>query len=84
MTSRESLSVCDQVPEKAVHARKDMAREFSLIKRIIDSMRFLPDLAKVYLTIVDVVIDETETENCSLMLLDRDTGKLIIKAAKGK
>ena len=84
MTSRESLSVCDQVPEKAVHARKDMAREFSLIKRIIDSMRFLPDLAKVYLTIVDVVIDETETKNCSLMLLDRDTGKLVIKAAKGK
>ena len=84
MTSRESLDIYDQVPEKAVHARKDMAREFSLIKRIINSMRFLPDLAKVYLTIVDVVIDETEAENCSLMLLDKDTGKLVIKAAKGK
>ncbi len=84
MTSRESLDIYDQVPEKAVHARKDMAREFSIIKRIIDSMRFLPDLVKVYLTIVDVVIDETEAENCSLMLLDRDTGKLVIKAAKGK
>ena len=84
MTSLKSLNIHDRVPEKAVHAHKDMAREFSLIKRIIDSMRFLPDLAKVYLTIVDVVIDETEAENCSLMLLDRDTGKLVIKAAKGR
>ena len=84
MISRESSSSRDQVPEKAVHARRDMAREFSLIKRIIDSMRFLPDLVKVYLTIVDVVIDETEAENCSLMLLDGDTGKLVIKAARGK
>ena len=84
MTSLKSLNIHDRVPEKAVHAHKDMAREFFLIKRIIDSMRFLPDLAKVYLTIVDVVIDETEAENCSLMLLDRDTGKLVIKAAKGR
>ena len=59
-------------------------REFSIVKRIIDSMRFLPNLAIVYLTIVDVVIDETEAENCSLMLLDRDTDMLIVKAAKGK
>ena len=84
MTSLKSLNIHDRVPEKAVHAHKDIARKFFLIKRIIDSMRFLPDLAKVYLTIVDVVIDETEAENCSLMLLDRDTGKLVIKAAKGR
>lgn len=63
---------------------QNKTRQFSIVKRIIDSMKFLPDLAKVYLTIVDVVIDETEAENCSLMLLDSDTGKLVVKAAKGK
>ena len=37
MTSRESLDIYDQLPEKAVNARKDMAREFSIIKRISSS-----------------------------------------------
>ncbi len=59
-------------------------KEFSIIRRIINSMKFIPDLAKVYLTIVDVIIDETKAENCSLMLVDGDTGKLVVRAAKGE
>lgn len=74
----------EHIPEGSSRPCGGTAREFFIVKRIIDSMRFLPDSSKVYLTIVDVVIDESEAENCSLMLLDSDTGKLVIKAAKGR
>ena len=74
----------EQVLEKTDRIYLNRSREFSILERIIDSMKFLPDLAKVYLTIVDVVIDETKAENCSLMLFNRDTNKLVVRAAKGK
>jgi len=70
--------------EKPNLVYQNKTREFSIIGQIVDSMKYLPDLAKVYLTIVDVVIDETNAENCSLMLLDRGTDRLFVRAAKGK
>ncbi|MDY6972552.1 MAG: ATP-binding protein [Thermodesulfobacteriota bacterium] len=75
---------CEQSSEETAQINLNRSREFSILERIIDSMKFLPDLAKVYLTIVDVVIDETKAENCSLMLFNKDTNKLVVRAAKGK
>ncbi len=60
------------------------ARDIAIVNRIIDSMRDLPDLSKVCLAIVDIVIDEIEAENCSLMLLNSDTNELMVKVAKGR
>ena len=57
--------------------------ELSLIKRIADSLNFISDLNKVCEDIVDCIIDETNAENCSLMLLDREKNKLSIICARG-
>ena len=57
---------------------------FEIIKQIVDSMSYLPDLSKFYISIVDIVSNQTRAENCSLMLFDKDTERLVIKAARGK
>jgi len=57
--------------------------ELSLIKRIIDSLNYISDLNRVCEHIVDCIIDGTNAENCSLMLLDKEKNKLSIICAKG-
>lgn len=84
---RNALIEQDSVQEDAEKTdtlNQNKARDFFIIRRVIDSLKHLPDLSMVYLAIVDVVIDEIEAENCSLMLLDKDSNKLVVKAAKGK
>jgi PAS domain S-box-containing protein len=63
---------------------KNQAKNLFIVHHIIDSMSYLPNINKVYLSIIDIVLDVTEAENCSLMLLDRETNSLVIKAAKGR
>jgi len=57
--------------------------ELSLIKRIADSLNYVSDLNRVCEDIVDCIIDETNAENCSLMLLDKEKNKLSIICARG-
>ncbi len=56
--------------------------ELSLIKRITDSLNYVSDLKKVSEHIVDCIVDETNAENCSLMLLDKETNRLSIICAR--
>lgn len=76
--------VAHQAVAGATVLYQNKARDFSIVQRVIDSLKYLPDLSKVYLAIVDVVVSETEAENCSLMLLDRDGNELVVKVAMGK
>ena len=76
--------VAHQTAARATVLYQNKARDFSIVQRVIDSLKYLPDLSKVYLAIVDVVVSETEAENCSLMLLDRDGNELVVKVAMGK
>ena len=57
--------------------------ELSLIKRIAVSLNYVSDLNRVCEDIVDCIIDETNAENCSLMLLDKEKNKLSIICARG-
>jgi two-component system response regulator AtoC len=55
-----------------------------LFHRIQSVMRHVPNLAETCKAILDVVMDEIDAENCSLMLKDPHTGELSIRAARGR
>jgi len=55
-----------------------------LFHRVQKVMRHVPDLVETYKAMLDVVMDEIDAENCSLMLKDPSTGELSIRAARGR
>jgi len=59
-------------------------KEFSIVKRIGDLMIGNFDEKNICTEIVDVIIDETSTENCSLWLVDDSRSYVELKAAKGQ
>jgi transcriptional regulator with GAF, ATPase, and Fis domain len=59
-------------------------KSFKLFQRIQGAMRHVPDFVETCKAILDAVIDETEAENCSVMLEDPVSGKLSILASRGK
>ncbi len=63
---------------------EEKVRELSVIRRIGESLKYTRDVRKVFEVIIDTIIDDTNAENCSLMLLDRETGELTVKAARGQ
>ncbi|RKY84484.1 hypothetical protein DRQ09_08580 [candidate division KSB1 bacterium] len=62
----------------------DKVKELSLIRRISDSLIHALNIKKVCIELVKIVIDEINAENCSLMLYDRGSRKLVLRAAKGQ
>ncbi|MDA0711191.1 MAG: GAF domain-containing protein [bacterium] len=63
---------------------EERVRELSAVRRIVDALKYLQEPRLVFEGIIDAVIDETNAENCSLMILDRDTGELLVKAARSQ
>jgi transcriptional regulator with GAF, ATPase, and Fis domain len=59
-------------------------RAFILFQRIQGAMRYVPNLVETCKAILDIVMDEIDAENCSLMLKDPHSGELSIRAACGK
>ncbi len=59
-------------------------KEFSIIKRIADSISWSLDKQLICTEIVDLIIDETTAENCSLWLVDPDLKHIILVAARGQ
>ncbi|MDJ0836020.1 MAG: PAS domain-containing protein [Acidobacteriota bacterium] len=59
-------------------------KEFSIIKRIAASINGTLEPRKICGGLVDLIIDETEAENCSLWLLDKSGGWLQLAAVKGQ
>jgi transcriptional regulator with GAF, ATPase, and Fis domain len=59
-------------------------KSFKLFQKIQGAMRHVPDFVETCKAILDAVIDETEAENCSVMLEDPVSGKLSILASRGK
>ncbi|MCZ6634460.1 MAG: ATP-binding protein [bacterium] len=58
--------------------------ELSIIRRIIETLKHPQSAHRVFQHIVDIIIKETNAENCSLMLLNRASGELTVKAARGQ
>ena len=63
---------------------EEKVRELSVIRRIGESLKYTRDVRKVFEMIIDTIIADTNAENCSLMLLNRETGELTVKAARGQ
>lgn len=57
--------------------------ELSLIRRVGDALRDITDAASVCTAIVGIIQQELDPDNCSLMLVDEDSGELVLRAAKG-
>ena len=63
---------------------EEKVRELSVVRRIGESLKYTRDVRKVFEVIIDTIIDETNAENCSLMLVNREAGELTVKAARGQ
>src|SRR4030042_377178 len=59
-------------------------KEFVLFRKVQGAMRYVPDFGETCKAILDAVIDETDAENCSIMLKDPVSGELSALAAHGK
>ena len=70
--------------EQASQLFEEKIRELSIARRIGDSLKYARDIRRVFETIIDAILVETNAENCSLMLLNRDAGELTVKAARGQ
>ncbi|MBI5815318.1 MAG: GAF domain-containing protein [Nitrospinae bacterium] len=65
-------------------AFREKVNEFSIIRRIGDAMRWNFDKKQVCQSIVDVIIEETSAENCSLWLVDTARSCIKLAAARGQ
>jgi len=63
---------------------EEKVRELSTVRRIGESLKYTREVRKVFEVIIDTIIDETNAENCSLMLLNKETSELTVKAARGQ
>ncbi|MFC1477414.1 ATP-binding protein, partial [candidate division KSB1 bacterium] len=59
-------------------------RELSLIKRIAEALTGTINLEKVCLDIISIVLDEIHAEHCSLYLIDKNEGTLVLKAQQSQ
>jgi signal transduction histidine kinase len=62
---------------------EEKIRELFAIRRIWDSLKYTRDAHRVFEAVLDIAMDEANAERCALLLLDRETGKLTFKTARG-
>jgi PAS domain S-box-containing protein len=62
----------------------DKVKEFSIIKRIAESIGWCVDKERICRELVDLIIDETTAENCSLWLVDSDHQNIVLSAVRGQ
>ena len=63
---------------------EEKVEELSLLKRIGDLTHYIFDQEVIFRKFVDVILEETNAENCSFMLMDTDTDRLVLKMARGR
>jgi len=61
----------------------EKVNELSLLKRIGDIIRYTFDIESFCRKLTDIILEETNAENCSLLLKDQNSDSLILKVAKG-
>ncbi|MDX9703397.1 MAG: response regulator [Candidatus Auribacterota bacterium] len=54
--------------------------ELSIVRRINDSLRFVPNMKNVCCSIIDTIRDEINVRYCSIMILDTERKCLVLKA----
>jgi PAS domain S-box-containing protein len=63
---------------------EEKVEELSLLRRVANILGYVPDIDLFYKKFVDILVDETNAENCSLMIFDTETQRLVLKTARGK
>ena len=63
---------------------EDKVLELSLLKRMSNILGYILDLESFYRMFLDILIEETNAENCSFMLMDTETDRLDLKMARGR
>ena len=56
----------------------------ALVERVNGALQLIPDFPETCKSILDVVIEEIDAENCSLMLKDPASNLLVLRAARGR
>ncbi len=60
----------------------EKVKEFSILKRMGDAISWSMDKSQVCMEVVNIIIDETTTENCSLWLIK--DGEIVLVAVRGQ
>ena len=63
---------------------EEKVEELSLLRRIGNIVGYLFDQEVFYRKFVDILMEETNIENCSFMLMDNDSNRLVLKMARGR
>ena len=63
---------------------EEKLEELSLLRRIGDIVGFIFEQEVFYRKFIDIILEETNAENCSFMLIDADTNRLVLKMARGR
>ncbi len=72
------------MPQTFLYSWVKGTRAFGIFQKVQGAMRHVPDFGETCRAILDVVIEETDAENCSLMLKDPVSGYLVVRSARGK
>jgi len=81
---KEELDLYVKLLKEANLRFEEKVNELSLLKRIGDIIRYTFNLELFCKKLTDILLEETNAENCSLMLKDPDSDKLVLKVAKGR
>jgi PAS domain S-box-containing protein len=82
--SIEEFDSCNDVLNDASFLFEEKVEELSLLRRVGDVVGYIFDQEVFYRKFVDILMEETNAENCSFMLMDANTEKLVIKIARGR
>jgi len=63
---------------------EDKVLELSLLRRVGDIVGYIIDPELFYRMFVDILLEETNAENCSSMIMDTETKTLALKMARGR
>ena len=63
---------------------EEKVQELSLLKRVGDILGHILDLEEFHRMFLDIILEETNAENCSFMLMDIETDRVILKTARGR
>ena len=79
----EERNLYAKLLEEANVQFEEKVSELSLLKRVGDIISSTFDIESFCRRLVVIIIEETNAENCSLLLKDKHTEKLILRAAYG-
>ena len=82
--SAKELDACAETLRDTSFLFEEKVEELSLLSRIGHIVDYIFDQEVFYQRLVDVLLEETNAKNCSFMIMDDDSQKLVLKIARGR